>query len=120
MAPGLQTLGQPVAHRNSTHSFALDNSFRFIDGMTRFRGLANLGVGYLDGGFRKWLRQCQKAGAFAPAFWHCFCLVAEEQDASGLVFSHFAYRPVEELIVVEIYLEECRTLRNAARDQCFG
>jgi hypothetical protein len=35
VAPGLQTLGQRVAHPNSTHSFALDNTFRFIDGMTR-------------------------------------------------------------------------------------
>ena len=35
LAPGLQTHGQRVAHRNSTHYFALDNTFRFIDGMTR-------------------------------------------------------------------------------------
>src|ERR1700748_1068160 len=35
LAPGLQTHGQRVAHRNSTHSFALDKTFRFIDGMTR-------------------------------------------------------------------------------------
>ena len=36
MAPGLQTHGQRVAPRNSTHSYALDNTFRFIDGMTEF------------------------------------------------------------------------------------
>ena len=35
MAPGLQTHGQRVAHRNSSHSYALDNPFRFIDGMTK-------------------------------------------------------------------------------------
>src|ERR1700748_1323947 len=38
LAPGLQTHGQRVAHRNSTHSFALDKTFRFIDGMTESRG----------------------------------------------------------------------------------
>src|SRR6202012_3233 len=38
LAPGLQTHGQRVAHRNSTHSFALDKTFRFIDGMTNRRG----------------------------------------------------------------------------------
>lgn len=27
--------GQRVAHRNSTHAYALDNTFRFIDGMTK-------------------------------------------------------------------------------------
>src|SRR5580704_13657883 len=35
LAPGLQTHGQRVAHRNSTHAFALDKTFRFIDGMTK-------------------------------------------------------------------------------------
>jgi hypothetical protein len=37
VAPGLQTHGQRVANRNSTHSYALDNTFRFIDGMTKGR-----------------------------------------------------------------------------------
>jgi hypothetical protein len=36
--PGLQTPGQRVAPRNSTHFSALDNSFRFIDGMTKGGG----------------------------------------------------------------------------------
>src|SRR5580658_1000493 len=39
LAPGLQTHGQRVAHRNSTHSFALDKTFRFIDGMTKGRAM---------------------------------------------------------------------------------
>src|SRR5580704_215694 len=39
LAPGLQTHGQRVAHRNSTHSFALDKTFRFIDGMTKERAV---------------------------------------------------------------------------------
>ena len=37
-------------------------------------------------------------------------LAAEEQDAGGLVFSHFAHRPVKELVVLEIDLQESRTL----------
>jgi hypothetical protein len=37
LAPGLQTHGQRVANGNSTYSFALDNAFRFIDGMTKGR-----------------------------------------------------------------------------------
>ena len=59
-----------------------------------------------------------KGRGFRPGPFALLTLVAEEQDASGLVFPHFADRPVEELIVVEIYLEECRTLGNAAGDQC--
>jgi hypothetical protein len=42
LAPGLQTHGQRVAHRNSTHSFALDKTFRFIDGMTKERATVRL------------------------------------------------------------------------------
>ncbi len=34
MPQGLQTHGKRVAHRNSTHFYALENTFRFIDGMT--------------------------------------------------------------------------------------
>ena len=49
MAPGLQTYGQRVARRNSTHSFALDKTFRFIDGMTKLRAVAHLGMGGVDG-----------------------------------------------------------------------
>src|SRR5271170_769983 len=60
-----------------------------------------------------------KRPGLSPRPFALLTLVAEEQDASGFVFSHFADRPVEELIVVEIYLEECRTLGNAAGDQCF-
>jgi hypothetical protein len=65
-----------------------------------------------------WIKT-KKGRGFRPGLFARRTLVAEEQDASGLVFSHFAYRPVEELIVVEIYLEERRTLGNAAGDQCF-
>lgn len=36
--------GQRVAHRNSTHAYALDNTFRFIDGMTELRAVAHLGM----------------------------------------------------------------------------
>jgi hypothetical protein len=44
VAPGLQTHGQRVAHRNSTHSYALDNTFRFIDGMTNLGVIASVGM----------------------------------------------------------------------------
>src|SRR5580704_377625 len=47
-------------------------------------------------------------------------LVAEEQNAGRLVFSHFAYRAVEELVVFEVNLKERRTLCDSTSDQGFG
>src|ERR1700722_6767024 len=57
-------------------------------------------------------------GFLAPAF-GSLSLSAEEQDARRLVFSHFAYRTVEELVVFEVNLEEGRTLGNTPGNQCF-
>ena len=57
-------------------------------------------------------------GFLAPAF-GSLSLSAEEQDARRLVFSHFAYRAVEELVVFEVNLEERRTFGNASGDQRF-
>ena len=60
----------------------------------------------------------KRPGLLAPAF-GSLSLGAEEQDARRLVFSHFAYRAVEELVVFQVDLEEGRTLGNATGDQCF-
>src|SRR6202522_1384201 len=46
--------------------------------------------------------------------------VAEQQNAGGLFFRHFvarAYRPIEELVRVEIDFEECRTIVDVSGNQ---
>ncbi len=46
-------------------------------------------------------------------------LIAEEEDAGGLVFSHVTHRAVKELVVFEIDLKEGWPLGDSAGDQCF-
>jgi hypothetical protein len=57
---------------------------------------------------------------FRPRPWlEMNSLVAEEEDARGLVFSHVTHRPVEELVVFEIDLKEGWALGDSAGDQGF-